>query len=187
MNEDIQLILETAKESMEGAIAHLMKELQKVRAGKANPVMLQGVMVEYYGAMTPINQVASVTAPEPRMLVVQPFEKSMLGTVERAIIEANLGLNPQNDGSIIRCPIPVLSEERRIQLVRQAKDEGENAKISVRNTRRDSNNEIKKLKDSGLPEDMLKIGEEEVQKLTNAFTTKVDEILSKKEDEIMTV
>ena len=187
MHEDIQFLLDAVNEAMQNSLSHLEKELSKIRAGKANPMILNGVMVEYYGSMTPLNQVATVTAPDPRMLMVSPFEKSMLGGVERAIIEANLGLNPSNDGAIIRVPIPALTEDRRRDLVKQAKGEGENAKISIRNSRRDCLSDIKKLKDDGVSEDMIKRGEDETQKITDKYTKQVDDILDKKESEIMTI
>lgn len=187
MDENIKMILDDADSHMEKAVVHLENELQKVRAGKANPVMLDGLRVEYYGAPTPLNQVANISAPEARLLVIQPFEKKMIHPIERAIKEANLGFNPQNDGSVIRIPIPPLSEERRKGLVKQAKDEGEKAKIAVRAIRRDSNEELKGLKKEGIPEDEIKAGETDMQKLTDAFIHKVDEVLRKKEHDIMTV
>ena len=187
MDENIEFILESTQEDMQAAIDRLDRELLKIRAGKANPVMLSGVFAEYYGARTPLNQLASVTAPDGRTLLVQPFDKSAIGAIERGITEANLGLNPQNDGDRIIVPIPMLTEERRRNLVKQAKEEGENAKISIRNTRRDSNSEIKKLKDDGVSEDEIKNGETEVQKLTDKYTTSVDEKLKQKESEIMTI
>ena len=187
MDENISFILETSKESMQAAIDHLEKELLKIRAGKANPVMLGGVRVEYYGAMTPLPQVASVNASDARTLTVTPFDKSALGAIERAIINANLGLNPSNNGSVIIVPIPMLTEDRRRGLVRQAKDEGESSKVSIRNNRRDAISTIKALKDDGVSEDEIKSGEDEVDKLTKSFSAKVDEVLKKKEDEIMTI
>ncbi len=187
MEEDVAMILEMAEDGMKNSVFHLDKELVKIRAGKANPVMLNGVMVDYYGAKTPINQVASVVAEDARTLRVTPFDRSALQAIERGIIEANLGLNPQNDGTIIRIPIPMLTGERRNQLVKQARSEGENAKISIRNVRRDHNDQMKKLKDDGISEDQIKRGEEEIQKLTNKFTDQVDTIIKKKEEEITTI
>lgn len=185
--EDINFILESAEDGMKSSVSHLDSELLKIRAGKANPVMLKGVMVQYYGASTPLNQVASVMAEDPRTLKVQPFDKSALHNIERGIIEANLGFNPQNDGLVIRVPIPIPTEERRKQLVKQAKAEGEKAKVSIRNVRREHNDDLKKLKDDGVSEDQIKGGEDEVQKLTNTFSNKVDEVIKAKEEEIMTI
>ena len=187
MDENIKMILDEADSMMEKAVNHLESELQKVRAGKANPVMLDGLKVDYYGAPTPVNQIANVSAPEARLLVIQPFEKSMIHPIERAIKEANLGFNPQNDGAVIRIPIPPLSEERRKGLVKQAKDEGEKAKVAVRNIRRDNNEALKNLKKEGIAEDEIKLGETDMQKLTDVFIHKIDEVLKKKEQEIMTV
>lgn len=187
MHEDVAFILESAEEGMQNSVTHLDKELTKIRAGKANPVMLQGVRVEYYGAPTPINQVASIVAEDARTLRVTPFDKSALSAIERGIVEANLGLNPQNDGIIIRIPIPMLTGERRQQLVKQAKAEGENAKVSIRNVRRDHNDQLKALKDDGVSEDQIKRGEDEVQKLTSKYSDKVDEVIKKKEEEITTI
>ena len=187
MHEDVAMILEMAEDGMQNSIQHLDRELVKIRAGKANPVMLNGVRVDYYGSQTPINQVASVVAEDARTLRVTPFDKSSLSAIERAIIEANLGLNPQNDGTIIRIPIPQLTGDRRRDLVKQAKAEGEAAKISIRNVRRDHNDQLKKLKDDGVSEDQIKRGEEEVQKLTNKYSDRVDETIKKKEEEITTI
>ena len=187
MDENIEFILESTEEDMKKALDHLDRVLLKIRAGKANPVMLAGVTAEYYGARTPLNQLASVTAPDGRTLLVQPFDKSSIGAIERGITEANLGLNPQNDGDRIIVPIPMLTEERRRDLVRQAKDEGETTKIAIRNTRRDSNSEVKKLKEEGVSEDEIKGGEESIQNLTNKFTAAVDDKLKQKEAEIMTI
>ena len=181
------MILDDADSLMEKAVIHLESELQKVRAGKANPVMLDGLRVDYYGAPTALNQVANVSAPEARLLVIQPFEKKMIHPIERAINEANLGFNPQNDGIVIRISIPPLSEERRKTLVKQAKDEGEKAKVAVRNIRRENNDALKALKKDAVPEDEIKNGEADMQKLTDVFIHKIDEVLKKKEQEIMTV
>ncbi|MEM7039992.1 MAG: ribosome recycling factor [Bacteroidota bacterium] len=187
MDENVALVLEDLEDKMKGTLSHLDKELLKIRAGKANPVMLQGIRVDYYGAMTPLNQVASVASQDARTLVVTPFDKSALRNIERAIIEANLGFNPQNDGTIIRIPIPPLNEERRRSLTKQAKAEGENAKVGLRGKRRDAISDIKGLKDDGVSEDQIKSGEAEVDKMTKKYGTKVDEIIKKKEAEIMTI
>lgn len=187
MDEDVKFILESATEAMNSSMEHLEKELLKVRAGKANPVMLNSVMVEYYGARTPIQQVAAIVAEDARTLKVTPFDKSALHNIEKGIVESNLGFNPQNDGIVIRILVPQLTGERRKQLVKQARAEGEKAKVSIRNVRRDHNDQMKKLKDDGVSEDQIKRGEEEVQKLTNSFSAKVDSILDIKEEEITTI
>ncbi len=187
MEELVQMILESADGLMKDSIKHLESELLKIRAGKANPVMLDGIRAEYYGAQTPLQQLASVSAQDARMLVIQPFDRKSITAIERAIQEANLGFNPSNDGDVIRIPIPQLTEDRRRQLVKQAKSECENAKIALRNIRRDHNDQLKKLKDDNVSEDQIKLGEGKVQDLTNAFSTKCDEILKKKEGEIMTI
>ena len=187
MNEDIKLGIDEARASMEKAIEHLKKELTKVRAGKANPSMLNAVMVEAYGAQMPLNQVANVSTPDARTLAVQPFDKSTLQDIERGILMANIGLTPQNDGEFIRLNIPPLTEERRKELVKQTKSLSENAKISIRAARKDAMDFIKGLKDDGLSEDMVKDGEGEVENVVKDYNAKVDTILGKKEEEIMTV
>ena len=184
MNEEIEFILDTAKEAMSNAIAHLEKELRSIRAGKASPAMLGTVMVDYYGAQTPLGQVANVSAPDPRTLSIQPWEKNMLQPIEKAIQNANLGLNPMNNGDVILINVPPLTEERRKGLAKQAKAEAEHAKVGVRNARKDANNEIKK---TDVSDDMKKIAEDDVQKLTDAFVKKIDDVLAVKEKEIMTV
>jgi len=187
MEDDVQILIESTEENMQKAIDHLDRELGKIRAGKANPRMLDGVMVEYYGTMTPLQQVASINTPDPRTIAIQPWEKGMIQPIEKAIMNANLGLNPDNNGDIVRINVPPLTEERRQDLVKQVKKEGEEARISIRNARRETNDELKKLKKDGLPEDMEKDAEEKVQKLTDKFTKKVEELLEKKEKDIMTV
>lgn len=185
--EEIQLFLDDAKESMEKALGHLQHELQKIRAGRATPVMLEGLSVDYYGTMSALSQVASVTAPDARTLMIKPWEKSMLHIIEKSIKEANLGFNPQNDGDVIRINVPPLTEERRRDLVKQVKTEGENCKVRIRTVRKDTNEELKKLQKEGASEDAVKDAEAKVQKLTDGFVSKTDEVLSKKEAEIMTV
>ncbi|QNL20960.1 ribosome recycling factor [Hyphobacterium sp. CCMP332] len=185
--EEIEMILELTEESMDKAVAHTKSELAKIRAGKANPSILEGVMVEYYGAMTPLNQLASVNTPDARSFLIKPFEKSILADVERAIINSNLGLNPQNDGENIRINLPPLTEDRRIQLVKQAKSDCEQGKISIRTVRKDMNDELKKLQKDGAPEDLIKDAEGEVQKITDKHSEKLDEIFKVKEEEIMTI
>lgn len=183
--EEIQLYLETAEEMMQSAVDHTHTEFAKIRAGKAMPAMLDGVMVEYYGNMTPLNQVAGVTTPDARTLSVKPWEKSMLQEIERAIINSGLGFNPQNDGEQIRINIPALTEERRIQLMKQVKSEAENGKISIRNARKETNDSLRKL--DGVSEDLIKNGEEDVQKLTDKYTSKIDKLVEVKEGDIMNI
>jgi len=186
--EDIQLIIEEAKEQMAGATSFCKKEFSYIRAGKASPALLDNIKVDYYGAQTPLNQLATVSAPEPRLLTVQPYDKSVLQDIEKAIMASNLGLNPNNDGTIIRIPFPILSEERRIELVKKAKEVAEQGRVSIRNVRRDANDQIKKtVQEESLPEDSRYEGEEEVQKLTDKYISKIDELLEVKESEIMTV
>ncbi len=187
MNEEIQFILESTKEAMENAMSHLDLQLQKVRAGKANPIMLNKVVVEYYGSLTPLNQVANVSALDGKTLSIQPFEKSLLEEIEKGIAHANLGLNPQNNGETILINIPALTEERRIDLSKQAKAEGEHARVGVRNARKEANDEIKKLKNDGLSEDQAKDSENEIQKITDGFNSKIDNLIAAKEKDIMTV
>ncbi|MEP6595006.1 MAG: ribosome recycling factor [Ginsengibacter sp.] len=187
MTEDLSVIIEEARESMKKAIAHLETELIKIRAGKANPVMLDGIMVDYYGNPTPINQVANVSAMDARTLSLQPWEKNMLQPIERAIIAANIGINPQNDGNIIRLYLPPLTEERRKELVKRCNAEGEHAKIAVRNIRRESIEKIKKLQKEGLSEDAAKDAEKEVQEITDSFIVTIEKHLALKDKEIMAV
>lgn len=184
MNEEIEFILDSAKEAMDHAIAHLEKELATIRAGKASPAMVGGVFVEYYGTQTPINQVANVNTPDPRTISIQPWEKGMLQEIERAIMAANIGFTPMNNGEMIIINIPPLTEERRKELVRQTKAEAEDAKVSVRNARQDANKEVKKLEVS---EDLTSNTEVDIQELTDGYIKKVDEMLAVKEKEIMTV
>jgi ribosome recycling factor len=173
---------------MEHAIEHLEKELTKIRARKASPQMLQGVLVDYYGTSTPLDQVASVSTPDPKTINIQPWEKTMLKEIEKTIINSNLGFNPQNTGDIIRINVPPLTEERRKELVKKAKEEAEKAKVAVRNIRRDGNEEAKKLeKAKTISEDEAKLLEKEIQDLTNKFIENVDKVLAAKEKDIMTV
>ena len=184
MNEEIIMISKTAKESMGLTLKHLEKELLNIRAGKANPVMLNSVLVEYYGTPTPISQVANVNSPDARTLSIQPWEKSLLPEIEKGVLQSNLGFNPMNNGESIIINIPPLTEERRRELVKLAKGEAENAKIAVRNARKDANNEIKKTDSS---EDLQKNAEIDIQELTNHFTRMIDDVLEVKEKEILTV
>lgn len=183
--EELELLLDEAKELMQKAYVHVGSELTKIRAGKASPNMLDSIQVSYYGAMSPLNQVASVTAPEARTLFIKPWEKNLIQEIERAIINANLGFNPQNDGQQVIINIPMLTEERRKQLVKQASQESEHGKVSVRTVRKEINEMIDKLK--GVSEDDQKNAKEAVQKLTDEFSVKIDAMLKKKEQEIMTV
>lgn len=187
MTEEIKFILDSTKESMNGSIAHLEKEFLNIRAGKASPQMLGGVYVDYYGSQTPLSQVANINTPDARTITVTPWEKSMLQPIEKAIMIANLGFNPMNNGDNIIISVPPLTEERRKDLVKQAKAEAEDAKISIRNARKDANTEIKKLEKEGTSEDICKTAEEDVQKLTDTFIKKIDEHLVIKEAEIMKV
>ena len=187
MTEDLSFILEEARESMKKAINHLETELIKIRAGKANPTMLDGIMADYYGNPTPINQVANISAMDARTLTVQPWEKNMLQPIERAIIAANIGINPQNDGNSIRVYLPPLTEERRKELVKRCNAEGEQAKIAIRNIRRDSIEQIKKLEKEGLSEDAAKDAEADMQELTNNYISIIEKHLAAKDKEIMSV
>ena len=180
-------ILAGAKNKMAHAINHLDEELKTYRAGKANPLVFNNVMVDYYGSPTPIPQVASVTTPDAKTLMLQPWEKKMIPAIEKAILDANIGLTPSNNGESIRCTVPPLTEERRKELIKRAKAAGENAKVSVRNSRRDAIEQLKKANKEGMPEDLQKEYEQLVQKETDAFSKKVDELVSSKEKEIMTV
>lgn len=187
MTEEINFILDSAKEAMIGSVAHLEKELLNIRAGKASPQMLGGVFVDYYGSQTPLSQVANINAADARTLMVTPWEKNMLHPIEKAIMIANLGLNPMNNGDNIIINIPALTEERRRDLVKQAKHEAEEAKIGIRNHRKDANTDIKKEEKNGTAEDICKKAEEDVQKLTDSFIKKIEEVLAVKEAEIMKV
>ena len=185
--EEIEFILDSTKESMIGSIAHLEKEFLNIRAGKASPQMLGSVFVDYYGSQTPLSQVSNVNVPDARTITIQPYEKSMLQPIEKAIMIANIGFNPMNNGDMIIINVPALTEERRRDLVKQAKVESEDAKIGIRNARKDANTEIKKLEKDGTSEDICKSAEEDIQKITDGFIRKVDEHLATKEAEIMKV
>jgi ribosome recycling factor len=187
MSELIKKQLNDAKALMDKAIDHADSELSKIRAGKASPAMLDGIMVDYYGSATPLSQVGSVNTPDARTLIIQPWEKSLLGAIEKAIKESSLGLNPQNDGIIIRINVPPLTEERRRDLVKRLKGEAETGKIAIRNIRKDANEKIKKLKTEGVSEDEIKVGEADVQKLVDTYIIKVDQLADAKEKDIMTV
>ncbi len=187
MTEETTAIIDSATISMKKAMEHFESELVKIRAGKANPTMLDGIMVDYYGNPTPINQVGNLSAMDARTLTIQPWEKKMLQPIERAIIAANIGINPQNDGNMIRLFLPPLTEERRKELVKRSNAEGEQAKIAVRNIRRDAIEQIKKAQKDGLSEDAAKDGEAGMQDVTNNFILLIEKHLSAKEKEIMSV
>jgi ribosome recycling factor len=187
MNEEIELILEETRERMEKALDHLEHELARLRAGRSNPALLDGITVDYYGVNSPLAQVSNINTPDARTILVQPWEKNMLGTIEKAIMAANIGLTPVNNGEVIRMNIPPLTEERRHQLVKQVRMEGETARISIRTTRKWANDELKQLLKDGLPEDSEKEAAEEVQELTQSFNSKIDKIISIKEKDVMTV
>jgi len=187
MTDELSLIREDADESMIKAINHLEAELVKIRAGRANPQIVDGIHVEYYGSPTPLNQVANITVADARTLTIQPWEKNMLQPIERAIIAANIGITPQNDGSIIRLFLPPLTEERRKEFVKKAHHEGENSRVSIRSIRRDAIEHIKKLQKDGLSEDVAKDAESAIQNLTDRYITLIEKHLSQKEKEIMAV
>lgn len=185
MNEDLEIIFDLARDSMSNAISHLEKKLLNIRAGKANPNMLTNVFVDYYGTSTPISQTANINTPDGRTLIIQPWDKSMLPEIEKGIEVANLGFNPMNNGENIIINVPVLTEERRRELVKQAKSEVEEAKIAIRNARKDANNEVKKSSD--FSEDLKKNSELDIQEITDNSILKVDQIFDKKQQEIMTL
>ncbi len=184
MSEELDFIIDSTEENMQNAIRHLEKQLLNIRAGKASPAMLGSVMVDYYGSMTPLNQVANVNTPDARTISIQPFERGMIPNIEKGILVANLGFNPMNNGESVIISVPPLTEERRKDLAKQAKVEAEEAKIGIRNDRKAANNEIKKLE---ISEDLAKIGEDTIQELTDKHVRKVDSIYENKEREIMTV
>jgi len=187
MAEDLSGIIASTEDHMKKAITHLETELIKIRAGKANPQILDGIVVDYYGSPTPINQVGNISVMDARTLSIQPWEKNMLQPIERAIIAANIGINPQNDGNQIRLFLPPLTEERRRELVKKSHMEGEQSRVAIRNIRRDAIENIKKLQKSGLSEDIAKDVETNIQNLTNKFIDAVDKHLASKEKEIMAV
>lgn len=187
MTEDLEVITKATADQMKKAIAHLETELTKIRAGKANPVMVDGISVDYYGNMTPISQVANITVPDARTISIQPWEKNMLQAIERAIINSNLGLNPQNDGNFIRLFLPPLTEERRKELVKRVNGEGENAKISIRSIRRDEIETVRKMVKDGLSEDIAKDTEAEIQTITDTHIALVEQHCKDKDRDIMTI
>ena len=185
--EEVQLFLDDAAEQMDKAIQHLVTVLSKIRAGKATTGMLDSLMVEYYGSMTPLNQVSSITTPDAHTIMIKPWEKNLIHEIEKSIMNSDLGFNPQNDGEQVIINVPALTEERRIELTKQVKHEGENCKISIRNIRHDALHNIKALKDEGISEDDIKQGEDLTQKITDEHTKKTDELIHHKEEEIMKV
>lgn len=187
MEEELKLYEETAAEQMNSAVKHLDDVLSHIRAGKASPALLDAIKVDYYGTMSPLSSVANVIIPDARTITIQPWEKKMIGDIERAIINSNIGLTPSNNGEVIRLNMPPLTEERRRDLAKQCKGEAETAKMAIRNARRDAIEEFKKLVKKGLPEDMEKDAEEEMQKTHDKFIKKIDELYAAKEKEIMTV
>lgn len=187
MSDELMLIIDDTEGSMKKAIQHLEAELVKIRAGRANPQMLEGIVVDYYGAPTPLNQVANVSVSDARTLMIQPWEKNMLQPIERSIIASNIGLNPQNDGAVIRLFLPPLTEERRKELVKKVNAEGEHSKVAIRNIRRDAIEHIKKLQKDGMSEDAAKDAEKDIQQITDKYIGLVEKHLEAKEKEIMTV
>ena len=187
MSEALDMIIDDASQQMKKAISHLESELSKIRAGKANPVILDGINVDYYGAATPLSQVANITVADARTLSIQPWEKQMLAPIEKAIIASNIGLNPQNDGNFIRLFLPPLTEERRKELVKRVNGEGEQAKVSIRSIRREAIEQIKKEQKDGLSEDIAKDGETRVQAVTDKYIAMVDQHCKDKDKEIMTI
>lgn len=185
--EELEFYLEEAKDHMEKSLQHVSHALAKIRAGRAMPSMLDGLMVDYYGNPTPITQVASVNTPDAKTLAIKPWEKNMLSEIEKAIINSDLGLNPQNDGELVRLNIPPLTEERRKNLVKQSRSEAEHGKVSVRNVRKDAKDHLKKLLKEHISEDDVKIAEDQVQEFTDDYIKKIDAFLTKKEEDIMTV
>lgn len=187
MEEFVSDVKNTAKAAMEKAILHLESELVKIRAGKASPSMVDSVRVDYYGSMVPMSQVANINTPDPKTITIQPWEKKMIEAIEKAIAYANLGLNPQNNGDVIIITVPPLTEERRKDLVKKARAEAEFAKVGLRNARKDANDEIKKLQKDGLSEDLAKVAEGEIQKLTDDYNSRADSEVARKEKDIMTI
>lgn len=183
----MQLFLDDCKERMNGSVKHLENELTKIRAGKASPSMLDGIFIDFYGVRTPLAQASTLHTPDPKTLIIQPWDRNMIDPIEKAIMAANIGMTPVNNGEVIRLVVPALTEERRRDLVKKVKNEGENARVAIRNIRRETNDEIKKLKKDGLSEDTAKNSETEVQKMTDDYIKKVDLVLEKKEQEIMKI
>ena len=187
MNEEVVLVIEETRDRMQKALEHLEYELSRLRAGRATPVLLDGITVDYYGVNSPLSQVSNINTPDPKTILIQPWEKNMLGTIEKAIMAANIGLTPMNNGEVIRISIPPLTEERRHQLVKQVRNEGETAKISIRNARKWANDELKRMLKEGLPEDIEENASENIQEMTHEYSAKVDKVMALKEKDVMTV
>ncbi len=187
MNEEVDLIIEEARDRMEKAVSHLEHELARLRAGRATPALLDGITVDYYGVNSPLSQVSNINTPDPKTILIQPWEKNMLQPIEKAILAANIGLVPVNTGELIRINIPPLTEERRHQLVKQVRNEGEIAKISIRTSRKWANDELKNLLKDGLPEDLEKNAVDSIQEMTHEYTLKIDKVMATKEKDVMTV
>lgn len=187
MSQETQAYLEEVKKTMQATIVHLEREFQKIRTGKASPQMLEGVKVDYYGTLTPLEQIANVNTPDPKQIVVQAWDKSALGAIDKAILAANLGFTPRNDGEVLRINVPALTEERRKELAKKAKTEAENTKVSIRNIRRAANEKAKKLEKENIPEDEIKKMEADIQKLTDDYIKKTDSLFEAKEKDIMTI
>ena len=187
MNEEVQMVYDMAREQMAKSIEHLDNELMRIRAGKANVHILDGIVVDYYGSPTPLAQVSNISTPDAKTIMIQPWEKTMIDPIEKVLMNSNVGITPSNNGEVIRLIIPQLTEERRRDLVKQVKNEGENARVSVRNSRRDANDEYKQMQKDGLSEDEAKTAEDEIQKLTDEFTANVEKIVEAKDEDIMTI
>lgn len=187
MTEESEILLQETEDQMNKSVLYLEKELHKLRAGKATPQMLEGIKINYYGTITPIEQTANITTPDARQIIVQPWDKSIIHDIDKAIMAANLGLNPKNEGEVLRIIVPPLTEERRRELVKKAKAEAENAKISIRNIRRSSNDMAKDLEKEGVPEDEVKKLQDDIQKLTDKFIDTIEKIVVQKDKDIMTV
>jgi ribosome recycling factor len=187
MNEEVQLVYDMTQERMEKAVEHLDNELMRIRAGKANVHILDGIKVDYYGTMTPLNQVSNISTPDAKTILIQPWEKSMIEPIEKALMNSNVGITPANNGEVIRLAIPQLTEERRRDLVKQVRTEGENARVSIRTARREANDEYKNMQKDGLSEDETKTAEDNIQKLTDEYTEKIDKIVEAKDQDIMTI
>ncbi len=185
--EEAQFYIDEAKEKMGKAVNHLQDELMRIRAGKATPSLLDGIAVDYYGVITPLSQVSNISTPDAKTIVIQPWDKSMIEAIQKAIMQANIGLNPANNGEMIRVIVPPLTEERRRDIVKQIKLLGENTKISIRNARREAKDEFKNLQKEGFAEDLAKDAEAEVQEITDDYTKKVDDMLASRETDIMTI
>jgi len=187
MTEDIMMVIDLTKESMKKSIEHLEHALIQIRAGKADPRIFDGIMVDYYGSLTPLPQISNINTPDARTIKIQPWEKNMIAAIEKAILYANIGLNPSNNGEAVLINVPALTEERRRDLVKQARHEGENSKVGIRTARKDANDHLKQLKKDGLAEDLEKDAVDEVQRLTDDYTRKIDEMIKRKEEDILTI